>query len=304
MANYDTKLGEWFKQVEKRAEELLARKRAIDSPQEAKGPADARPQVVSAEISPRSGGISKSRPNEESRPSQGIEVPAARADSSVVTALDETKVVADVAVVEKPEAEGGGQVVGAEGEGRRPALFEDAEIPPVEDFFSFLSRSGEHEPEQEQPPFEIPRDQGRLSLVEGTGTPRPVSAAREAAAEHPAAKPEPPPATVTPAQPPAQEAVSDTKWDRVPQHLHILFDGEAEEIAQHSYKSFKESRTSLIERLLDPSVSLEDAARLLNVCPTTVRRYTNRGVLRHFRTAGNQRRFRLSDVLAFMESKQ
>ena len=74
------------------------------------------------------------------------------------------------------------------------------------------------------------------------------------------------------------------------------------ETAQKSYKPFRESREDLLHRLLDPMISLEEAARLLNVCPTTVRRYTNRGILTHHRTAGNQRRFKLSDVLAFMES--
>lgn len=74
------------------------------------------------------------------------------------------------------------------------------------------------------------------------------------------------------------------------------------EVAQSSYEPFKETREELLQRLIDPLISLEEAARLLDVCPTTVRRYTNRGMLKHYRTAGNQRRFRLSDVLAFMES--
>ena len=81
-----------------------------------------------------------------------------------------------------------------------------------------------------------------------------------------------------------------------------LFDSDARsEVAQNSYVNFKESRDDLLRRLLDPQISLEDAARILNVCPTTVRRYTNKGLLRHFRTTGNQRRFRLSDVLAFLK---
>jgi excisionase family DNA binding protein len=75
-----------------------------------------------------------------------------------------------------------------------------------------------------------------------------------------------------------------------------------QEVAQGSYEEFKETREELLQRLLDPEVSLEDAARILNVCPTTVRRYTNRGLLKHFRTPGNQRRFRLSDVLSFLEA--
>jgi len=45
-------------------------------------------------------------------------------------------------------------------------------------------------------------------------------------------------------------------------------------------------------------------ALLLGVCPTTVRRYTNRGALRCMRTPGNQRRFRLSDILEFMEHRE
>lgn len=79
--------------------------------------------------------------------------------------------------------------------------------------------------------------------------------------------------------------------------------GKREEVAQNSYQGFKETREELMERLLDPPLTLEEAARVLNVCPATVRRYTNRGSLKHFRTSGNQRRFRLSDVLAFMKSQ-
>jgi len=65
----------------------------------------------------------------------------------------------------------------------------------------------------------------------------------------------------------------------------------------------KETRDELVERLLDPVLTLQETAVLLDVCPTTVRRYTNRGVLNCFRTPGNQRRFRLSDVIGFMERR-
>jgi excisionase family DNA binding protein len=64
-----------------------------------------------------------------------------------------------------------------------------------------------------------------------------------------------------------------------------------------------ESRQELIERLVDPTLSLEETAVILGVCSTTVRRYTNKGILRHFRTKGNQRRFRLSDVVEFMDTR-
>ena len=66
----------------------------------------------------------------------------------------------------------------------------------------------------------------------------------------------------------------------------------------------KGTREELIERLLDPTLTIAETATLLGVCRTTVRRYTNRGVLKCFRTPGNQRRFRLSDVLDFIDREQ
>lgn len=65
----------------------------------------------------------------------------------------------------------------------------------------------------------------------------------------------------------------------------------------------EETREQLLARLLDPTLTLEETACLLEVCPTTVRRYTNRGLLAHMRSAGNQRRFKLSDVLAFQDAQ-
>lgn len=65
-----------------------------------------------------------------------------------------------------------------------------------------------------------------------------------------------------------------------------------------------ETREQLVQRLLDPTLTIRECALLLGVCATTVRRYTNRGLLKCFRTAGNQRRFRLSDVLEFMEGRE
>ena len=102
----------------------------------------------------------------------------------------------------------------------------------------------------------------------------------------------------------AAEAIKPAElWGLVPRHLKTLFAMQNDEVAQNSYKrEFKESRVDLISRLLDPTLSLEETARLLNVCPTTVRRYTNRGLLTHHRTQGDQRRFRLSDVLAFLDA--
>ena len=65
----------------------------------------------------------------------------------------------------------------------------------------------------------------------------------------------------------------------------------------------EETREELLRRLVDPTLTLEETACILEVCPTTVRRYTNRGILPHERSAGNQRRFKLSSVLEFREAR-
>jgi excisionase family DNA binding protein len=61
------------------------------------------------------------------------------------------------------------------------------------------------------------------------------------------------------------------------------------------------TKEDLLRRLMDPTLSLQEAAIILEVCPATVRRYADDGLLNCLRTDGNQRRFRLSDVLAFEE---
>lgn len=125
--------------------------------------------------------------------------------------------------------------------------------------------------------------------------------AEVSAAVRPAA---PKPKTDTPTSPANVESVKKAARLRkkLPGRL-LSTDGGEQGVARNSYKNFQETREELLNRLLDPQLSLEDTARILNVCPTTVRRYTNKGLLKHLRTAGNQRRFRLSDVLAFMETQ-
>ncbi len=65
-----------------------------------------------------------------------------------------------------------------------------------------------------------------------------------------------------------------------------------------------ETRTEMLERLTNPTISLYEASVLLDVCSATVRRYTNSGLLPHARTEGGQRRFRLHDVLALMREME
>ena len=306
MANYDNKLGEWFKQVEAQEQELKAKKTG-HSPHIRE---EAKSAAAESVGTPRIAGVQ-------------IEGPAREAPMSVVATMETVGVVADTSLA--------GTIPPAGEDESAAKLFTQEDVPPVEDFFSFLGRTAEAPvvEEVEECVFELPKDQSTLGPSEGTGEPRPVPAAPEAPpppAETPQAQQQlimtpPPPAKVEapmpieiprpPVEPqPAPDAGAQASpalsgaegWDRMPKHLQTLFGASAAEVAQNSYKAFKESREDLIQRLLDPTVSLEEAARVLNVCPTTVRRYTNRNVLRHYRTAGNQRRFKLSDVLAFMET--
>ena len=95
--------------------------------------------------------------------------------------------------------------------------------------------------------------------------------------------------------------VSDT-WSRLPKNMEFLSSFFDDKVTANYYRGdFKESREELIQRLLDPEISLEEVSRLLGVCPATVRRYTNRNWLDHHRTQGGQRRFRLSSVVKFVE---
>ena len=62
------------------------------------------------------------------------------------------------------------------------------------------------------------------------------------------------------------------------------------------------SRQQVLHRLLDPEVTLHEAALLLNISKSTLRRYTDSDRLPSFRSPGGQRRFHLSELLAFVEN--
>lgn len=92
-------------------------------------------------------------------------------------------------------------------------------------------------------------------------------------------------------------------WEALPKNIEFLCSFFDDSVTANYYRGeFKESRQQLIERLLDPELTLEETSRLLGVCPATIRRYTNRKWLTHHRTQGGQRRFRLSDVVKFVET--
>lgn len=91
-------------------------------------------------------------------------------------------------------------------------------------------------------------------------------------------------------------------WSHLPKIINFLQANFNDSVTANYYRGeFKETRAELIERILDPELTLEEVSRMLGVCPATVRRYTNRGWLGHHRTKGGQRRFRLSGVAKFVE---
>ncbi|MGV3618575.1 MAG: helix-turn-helix domain-containing protein [Fimbriimonas sp.] len=101
---------------------------------------------------------------------------------------------------------------------------------------------------------------------------------------------------------PAIDPELQSIWQALPKNVEFLCSFYDDSVTKNYYRGeFKESRQELIQRLLDPELSLEETSRLLGVCPATVRRYTNRGWLAHHRTGGGQRRFRLSDIVKFVD---
>jgi len=101
---------------------------------------------------------------------------------------------------------------------------------------------------------------------------------------------------------PAIDPELESVWQALPKNVAFLCGFYDDSVTKNYYRGeFKETRQELVRRLLDPELSLEETSRLLGVCPATVRRYTNRGWLTHHRTNGGQRRFRLSDIVKFVD---
>jgi excisionase family DNA binding protein len=92
-------------------------------------------------------------------------------------------------------------------------------------------------------------------------------------------------------------------WEALPKNVEFLCQYYDDSVTANYYRGdFRETRQELVRRLLDPELSLEEVSRLLGVVPATVRRYTNRGWMNCHRTPGGQRRFRLSDVVKFVQT--
>lgn len=102
--------------------------------------------------------------------------------------------------------------------------------------------------------------------------------------------------------PPPLEDSFKVLLEHLPKNINFLGTFYNDSVTSNYYNhDFKEPREDLIRRLLDPEITLEEVSRLLGVCPATVRRYTNRGWIEHHRTKGGQRRFRLSNVVSFVD---
>jgi excisionase family DNA binding protein len=59
-------------------------------------------------------------------------------------------------------------------------------------------------------------------------------------------------------------------------------------------------RLRILNRILNPELTLYEAAILLRVSRNTLRRLTNDGALQCTRTGGQQRRFKLNDILVYL----
>ncbi len=324
MNNYDNKLKEWLKYVEQQVGAVQQ-----DVSDDEKSVADSQQAVSDARLE-----------QERLQEKLMLRDRMGRPIADDLPGTDPTSIIADSSLIERPR----------EVERREPALFEETDVPDVEDFLPFL-REPENQvriPEErvghrsiiEDRSVEKPLlDEPSLPFSEGTGEPKPIIRPTQPPVEDTVKPVEPPIASQVVVEPPkreeatppveriqepekqnvvsaavlreeasskpveTQDAAVNEMWGKLPKHIRLLMETPSGEVAQNSYKQFKESREDLISRLLDPMISLEETARILNVCPTTVRRYTNKGTLNHIRTAGNQRRFRLSDVLAFLEAQ-
>jgi excisionase family DNA binding protein len=89
---------------------------------------------------------------------------------------------------------------------------------------------------------------------------------------------------------------------KLQQHLPIDL-GPSRSARRAGRPPLTETREEIIRRLLDPELTLHETAAILNLSKATLRRYTDQGKLSCRRTAGGQRRFKLSDVLGLLERR-
>lgn len=104
------------------------------------------------------------------------------------------------------------------------------------------------------------------------------------------------------ASPAARAAALRRRIGAVEQHVLPMEPG-APDRRRGGRRPITATREEIIRRLLDPELGLHEAAAVLNLSKATVRRYTDQGKLPCLRSQGGQRRFRLSTLLAFLETQ-
>ena len=155
------------------------------------------------------------------------------------------------------------------------------EIPSIADYLGLRGPAKEPDVPEELPESEVPKARFRKTVM---SAPRPRRVKQKPSAA-------------------ALDPELQQVWTNLPKNVAFLCRFYDDGVTANYYRGeFKETRQELIRRLLDPELSLEETSRLLGVCPATVRRYTNRGWLEHHRTTGGQRRFRLSNVVKFLDT--
>ncbi|MEW5946853.1 MAG: helix-turn-helix domain-containing protein [bacterium] len=98
--------------------------------------------------------------------------------------------------------------------------------------------------------------------------------------------------------PPAGRQAGEPRAGRLTHQPHAAYQ------RQTAARTSSQTREEILERLINPTLTLDEAAKIMGVCKATVRRYTVKGILPHYRTPGNQRRFKLNDVLNFLDKQR
>jgi len=120
---------------------------------------------------------------------------------------------------------------------------------------------------------------------EGVGEPRPKPRPESASKEHRLASR-------------ADKPIQSPRIKSTP-CLHLLMTTFSPGELPSQIEAENDDLAALLQRIVNPELSLHETALVLDVCATTIRRYTNSGILPHFRRTGNHRRFYLKDVIEF-----
>jgi len=166
----------------------------------------------------------------------------------------------------------------------------------LRDWYRYLERqmhvSLPAEPPNGPPdPEQHPREAGRSrdTRAAPATTPIPADSAEPAGAGIP--------------HPGARAAVMRGRLPSVEQQSPLPMDLGPRARGRGGRRPITETREEIIRRVLDPELTLHEAAAVLNLSKATVRRYTDQGRLPCLRTGGGQRRFRLSALLTFLEQQ-